>query len=123
MQDSEGLHVLYAENGTRKEQPGLEYRPPVDEPMSMEYSNVNEKANMRDKFYAAGTGQNEGLIYSNAGGENPRSMERKYCGLSKRTFLIICAAIGIIIVAAAVGGGVGGALSQKSTSSSVSSSR
>lgn len=53
--------------------------------------------------------------YEAANGQLP---QKRICGLSKKTFLIVLAIVLLVVVAAAVGGGVGGALASKNSNKS-----
>ncbi len=44
---------------------------------------------------------------------NGQLPQKRICGVSKKTFLIVLAIVFFVVVAAAVGGGVGGALASK----------
>ncbi|PVH73863.1 hypothetical protein DL98DRAFT_659174 [Cadophora sp. DSE1049] len=57
--------------------------------------------------------------YEPVNGQRP---ERSFCGLGKKTFLIVLAVVLLVVVAAAVGGGVGGALASKDSNKSGDSS-
>lgn len=53
--------------------------------------------------------------YEPANGQLP---QKRICGLSRKTFLVVLAIVLLVVVAAAVGGGVGGALASEDSNKS-----